>query len=174
MTASRVDAAWLKCKDWITDYDGQFTEASFLGVRKERLLETLCSIQSTETSFESTSCENGIGPFAEPAYAIDLLEASAGCDWPWQLILIYTTSRPGFPVRLQVYIYVRDDGLFFIRVVWWADRVFDNNIAAEARFYGLFEYLFQLGQSLDCECIVVGHENASVDPHKPNQYWTSV
>ncbi len=173
MDQKRIDRAWGKCKNWITEFDGSATETYLAGVPIDSLPQAFDALakQSSNLRVSTISGQNQEqGQFVSPESILQnvaLLSKHEIAD-----LSINLTARPAdFDVDLHMIVDSVEDKQVGLEIVWWSDQVFDDNDPYK-RFQALIEYFISLQMLFQARGLFVSPE--TVEPPGPGTSWVEV
>ncbi len=170
-TADRIESAWQRTKEWVTDYDGACSNGYFIDIREEGLVVGLEAIQSRHASFTLKPVwvdEKEL----QPEFVREVVKLLASGKAP-DAQVAYETTEPGFDLSLSLFVDRVGSSRFDVDAVWWADYVFPDGVDPRQRFGDLVSYFLALHSTFGSTRLFIGSENCE-DPRNPGSPWTEI
>ena len=156
----RIEQAWRKTRDWITQFDGAPTEAYLANVDSESLPAALQTFSEMASGLRIAA----IGG-REKDQSVEINQASL----PENLarlqagklsgLNINALARPaGLDLDLHIVVYTIGSRKVDLEFIWWADQAFPEGVDTAARIRDLLGFFMDLQALFGAQKLYVGPE----------------
>ncbi len=156
----RIDLAWRKSRDWITQFDGAPTEAYLANIDVEGLPAALKTLAGMTSSLRIAAI-GGREKVLSSDIALDSLPDALARLQAGKLsgLNVNTLARPGgMDLDLHMVIHTIGSRKVDLEIIWWADQAFPDGVEPSARIRELLGYFMDLQALFSAQRLYVGPE----------------
>ncbi len=156
----RVDQAWRKTREWITQFDGAATEAYLTNIDAEGLPPALISLAGG-TSDLRIAAIGGREKDQSAEISLESLPDALARLQAGKLsgININTLARPGgLDLDLHVVVHTIGSRKVDLEIIWWADQAFPEGAEPSGRIRELLGYFMDLQALFSAQRLYVSPE----------------
>jgi hypothetical protein len=171
----RIEQAWRKTRDWITQFDGAPTETYLTNVDAATLPQAVQAL-SVQTADLRIAVIAGKGGEESQDVPLDRLPESLARLQSGKLagLSVNAVARPGdLDLDLHIVIHTLGNRKVDLEVVWWADQAFPEDVSAPERIRSLVAYFIELQALFGAAKVYVGPE-AYEKPGPGSESWVEI
>jgi hypothetical protein len=171
----RIEQAWRKTRDWITQFDGSPTEAYLDNVDATTLPQSVQAL-SAQTADLRVAVIAGKGGEESQDVSLASLPESLARLQSGKLagLSVNAIAHPGdFDLDLHIVVHTLGNRKVDLEIVWWADQAFPDGVSAPERIHRLLAYFIELQALFGAAKLYIGPETYE-KPGPGSESWVEI
>jgi hypothetical protein len=171
----RIEQAWRKTRDWITQFDGAPTEAYLTNVDSATLPQAVQALAG-QTADLRLAAIGGKGGEESQDIPLESLPESLARLQSGKLygLNVNAVAQPGgLDLDLHVVLHTLGNRKVDLEIVWWADQAFPEGANVPERIRGLLAYFMEIQGLFGAAKLYVGPETYE-KPGPGSESWVEI
>ena len=175
LNKERIEQAWEKCKDWITEFDGAVTEVFLADVQCDIFQSAIFKLSSMFHNFSTRLTWWDEVPDEQTENQLTLKQRLHKLIYREvaNMDVLYIDKFPDFDFHVHIIVDMNDKNLVDLDVIWWSDEVFPEGVNEKERFFSIASHFIDLQNLFQSECLYLAPENMET-PSPDCNHWMMV